>query len=164
MLLRIGRRRAVGEGETAEEFAQLQFRRKDGTLDLRPSLYEIEDTAAQIVRAYAEHAASLLQSPPKGGAHFDVSGLADLLLSTSPGETRFRFTREQHRELVFETESLAMAFVEALHAQLSTRMCTTALAEIAAHIRGRITDGDAEWLTFARDPTTPKDWKKITGV
>jgi hypothetical protein len=43
-------------------------------------------------------------------------------------------------------------------------MRTTALDEIAAHIRGRITDGYAEWLTFARDPTIPKDWKKITGV
>lgn len=163
-LVRLGRRRAVGEGESAEEFLQIEFRARDGGLDLNPSVYATDGSSEKLIQIHAEHAASFLQSPPRGGQHFMVEAIADHRVNATTGRTRFLYTRYHHKELVFDDPNQLREFAAALHDALSSRARSTTLAELARHVRAELDAASDEWRLFVEDATTSPAWKKLAGA
>ena len=163
-LVRLGRRRAVGEGESAEEFLQLEFRARDGGLDLYPSVYATDGSSEKLAQIHAEHAASFLQSPPRGGQHFMVEEIADHRVNATTGQTRFLYTRYHHKELVFDDPNQLREFAAALHAALSSRARATTLTDIVRHIRTELGAASDEWRLFVDDAATSPAWKKLVGA
>src|SRR5258708_16989745 len=107
MLLRVGKRASSWESADAAFVCDLEFRRKDGSTELEVSVYALAERA-QVVRACAEHAASI-PLDPKAVVSADLENLTPEP-AVAPGPGRFAFTRAAHRNIVFASrEALAGA-------------------------------------------------------
>ena len=143
-LVRIGKRRLAWEESEPAEIARIEFRDRDGNLDLRPSVYEVDAVDAgvphrgQIVRVHDEHAVSVI-SPPRGGDDLIVDGAFEV--EEEYGETLFSFANERHRELRFPDEPALIAFVGVLMGSRSERRVQLGRDELFAYIAARL-DGD----------------------
>jgi hypothetical protein len=147
VLVRFSRRLASWEpGRTPEEIQQSEFRQKDGAVDLRPSVYEIE--AAGMVRAFAEHATAF--NPPSSNAGIDLDGLGKQTEAT-PGRTEFTFTTAAHREILLKSRDELFELIKTVAATLDSRLHAVSRDDIIAYARARLGAKDQEWQrTIAR--------------
>lgn len=160
LLLRVSRRKTAWEPETgAEETYRVEFTDRDGTPDLSPSVYEIEDQQEDIVRAYAEHYAGLGLDPPRGATNVDFGGEHDV--AQTPGDSDFEFTRDAHREVRFKTEEALKKFVELVCSEIETRKRPTTKAEVKNYVKSRLDEDDAAWCSHCEN--FPKWGKKASG-
>ncbi len=121
-IFRMGKRRTSWEQSRAE-FAQIEFQKKSGGFDLRPSVYVVEvvsDDAkhASAVQLRAEHGVSFLSPPSKAGTiEVDVHQLFLRPLKQSPATTQFSFANNGHAEIEFEHDQQLLDFAATVHAQ-----------------------------------------------
>lgn len=154
ILLRVTKRKAAWEPSASpEETLRTEFRTPTGEIDLRPSVYEIRAEHPQVVRAHAEHAASAGLDPPRGGTNVNLSQEIQTVIRTL-GDTKFEFTREAHRELVFQDEQELLSFVREVLAAVEHRGYSTSKQDLLAYVKERLEVSDAEWETFCG--TSPK--------
>jgi len=150
-LVRIGKRRAVWDEPDPDEIAKTEFRNKDGSLDLRPSVYEVDGSGTmpamgQVVRVHAEHTVSLI-SPPRGdGDDVVVDGCGNPTVHASAGDTQFDFANARHRELYFETDEDLVEFVRQVLATLPARRVQVSRGQLFAYIASRVDMNDPEWV------------------
>jgi hypothetical protein len=153
VLIRFSKRLAVWEpGHTPEEIQHSEFRKKDGAVDLRPSVYEIQNS--EVVRAFAEHATVI--SPPSSSAGIDLGGLGSEVKST-PGSTGFAFTTSAHRELSLRNKEDLFNLIGNALAGLSSRLHHVTRAQIMTYAKARLAAIDPEWQQ-AVTRTRPGTW------
>lgn len=155
VLVRFARRMANWE-ETlpVDELQRREFKAKHGGPDLRPSVYEVDREQPTLVRTYAEHAHAI--DPPATALGIDASGLGRPVQAT-PGNPRFAFIREHHRELVLRDEADLHALIEQIAGELPARRQQVTKKEVLDYARERLRDGDPEW-TSAADAPDAKQW------
>lgn len=71
MIIRFAKRKAAWEETSAEVIRDIEFRRKDGEYDLRPSVYCID--GRESVRCFAEHAAAAPIEMPASALGLDFT-------------------------------------------------------------------------------------------
>jgi hypothetical protein len=141
VLIRFSKRLAIWEpGRTPDEIQQSEFRKKDGTVDLRPSVYEIQ--LRDIVQAFAEHAS--VYTPPASTAGIDVAGLGYRAESTA-GHPGFAFIRAAHRELPLRNADDLFDLIRKIVASLTSRKHPVTRAEIVTYAAARLAAKDEEW-------------------
>jgi len=142
VLVRFSKRLAIWEpGRTPEEIQQSEFRQKDGAVDLRPSVYEVEPN--EVVHAFAEHATVF--SPPSSNAGIDLAGLGREVKST-PGRTGFAFTTSAHREFLLKDKEDLLDLISETLANLDSRQRRVTRVEIVSYAKVRLAAMDPEWL------------------
>jgi hypothetical protein len=141
VLVRFSRRLASWEpGRTVEEIQRSEFRQKDGTVDFRPSVYEIE--VGEMVRAFAEHATAF--NPPSSNAGISFDGLGGQPQAT-PGKTGFAFTTAAHREISLKSRAELLELIKLVVATLESRVHRVSRADIVTYARARLAANDREW-------------------
>jgi len=154
ILLRIAKRRTAWESETdLQTRIGSEFRTRDGAIDLRPSVYEVQPDPSSIIRAYAEHSANAGLDPPRGGYNLDLSGRR---AAVAPNDSGFRFTREAHRELSFNSEDDLREFV--IDVCKNREKYPVKKAEMMSYVATRIGQQDDEWLSFCKASPKKEGW------
>lgn len=157
IVIRFVRRLASWEDERPlEELQRLEFRNRDGTPDLKPSVYLVSDEEQVLTQIYAEHCAT----PPIGldtrASCIDTQGCAARLLDTD-GSPRFAFARDAHREYDIDDLASLIGFVGRLRERVKERQVRLVTKErTVAYARGRVTAGDPEWVAVAQ--LGERDW------
>jgi len=146
LILRIVSRWTAWERENPEEIVDHNFRAPQGGTDLRPSLYETADDAAEIVRVMAEHSTGSNSVRVMRGV--DLSGICPRDPIESPGGLRFAFTRDRHRELVLEDRGELIEIVRRLLPELATRARVAEKSAMKAYVHEKVEARDSEWLEF----------------
>lgn len=156
MLLRVFRRRAR-DYDSDEEFCETEFHNSDGTPDLKPSAYEVDEDLR--VRATTEHVASFWGSP----ATVRAADIADLVGEASPerGTTEFQFTREVHREVRLPNRAALVSFAAALRADAHRYdLPDVPKADLRRYIRARLAEEDKEWVAWLGQAPGSR-WRKL---
>ncbi len=133
-----------------------EFREKDGTTDLKVSVYQLGGPA-DVVQACAEHAASI-PLDPKATANVDFEGLTSPPVN-APGPGRFAFTRTAHRNIVFESREALVTAVASLLADLGDRLHRVNRDQLRDYVRARRDAADPEWTAFLA--ACPAKWQKL---
>ena len=154
VIVRFAKRKAAWEGADATQIREVEFRDKNGEYDLRPSVYDIDQV--DLVRAFAEHAAAAPIDPPGSALSIDFLGV-ESPLSQQPGNDKFAFTRDRHRELTLSTRAELDAAIEFVCSNLSERTRDTSKASVYAYVSERLEANDSEWVDLA-DSIAAKDW------
>ena len=159
-LIRLSKSKAAWEEAIANapdattQLMKAEFRKFDGTWDLRISVYESDGT--DVVRLVSEHVASFLQpfkkAKPIVDAH-DAGGSVE----TTPGSTNFVLSNERHRELVLTNESALRELAQTLVKQFTQRAVNVEADEVLAYIAG----ADDEWAEAARINAKVAAWMKV---
>ena len=159
MLLRVGCRKTIFENIGAEDVVTIEFTKKNGDPDLRPSVYEID--SGQIVQTHAEHQAGCKLSPTPL-AHMDLQHHT-LELDDTDGNEAFQFTKLVHRELVFQNRDQLVEFVKAIVSEGASRRLDTNKDELATLVYGQKLAEDEEWVAFFEqcDERLKKEWLKL---
>jgi hypothetical protein len=147
VLIRFARRKSNWEDDSlsVEELQQREFKAKNGGPDLTPSVYEIAEVHADLVRVYAEHAYQL--DPPKTALALDVKGAEPGQIRQTAGATPFRFTRDHHREVVLPDRAALIDFIKAA---MQAPRHDVGKQEVYAYVRERLRQGDSEWTPAAK--------------
>lgn len=154
LFLRVVKRRVSLEMTDPLEVCAVEFRTRDGRLDLRISAYEIEDLQTSIVRAYAEHSANVPLNPPCGGLALHLGGLG---AAVSTQASKFSFTRDAHREVCFSNEADLVRAIATVLAERTGRCRQASRAEVRGYVKDRLQAEDPEWSDFC---STNSAWKK----
>jgi hypothetical protein len=149
ILLRIHRRSTSWEPENVQHVFDVEFCTNHEP-ELHLSVYEIEDQRTVIVRTCAEHHASRLDPPVRPRNHLDVSGLSTGDPIATPGDSRFAFTREAHREIRFADRAALWRFVEQLLLDVPDRVRSVTTADARAYIKSCVEAQDPEWLALCQ--------------
>lgn len=156
LLVRFAKRKAAWEEANAAQIREVEFRDKDGEYDLRPSVYEIDEE--DLVRAFAEHAAAAPIDPPGSALSIDFLGVL-CRIEPHPGNDRFAFTRDKHRELALSTPAELDAAIEFVCAELCSRKRETSKSSVYQYVSARLEANDGEWRDLA-ESVAAKDWLK----
>lgn len=155
MLLRVAKRRAVWDEGDPAEVVRVEFQTSKGDVDLRPSVYDVADKE-EALRCSCEHCATFL-SPPTKVRGYDFRGAGTP--HPDPGATHFTFTRERHREVVFDDEAALVRHVARVVAERADRELTFSTAELRAYVREHA--NDPEWqAAFSALPHGPR-WRRL---
>ncbi len=155
VLVRFAKRRAAWEPSTPlDEFQEIEFRRRDGGPDLTPSVYQLDGTHDEAVRAYAEHAAAGPIDPPKVALGVQLAARARSVIKTK-GSPQFAFVRDRHREVRLRDVTELKALARELREQPSERRHTVTKTEVISYAAARAQVGDEEWARVAA-AGTPK--------
>lgn len=122
----------------------MSSRRRNGGPDLTPSVYEIAEVPADLARAYAEHAYPI--DPPKTALALDVKGAEPGQIRQTAGAAPFRFTRDQHREVVLPDRAALIDFIKVA---MRAPRHDVGKQEVYAYVRERLRQGDSEWVAAA---------------
>lgn len=119
LILRVVSRWSVWERGAPNEIVDYHFRAREGGTDLRPSVYETDDDAAEILRVMAEHSSGSNSLTTMRGIDLAGACLRDPI--ATPGDLRFTFTRGRHRELVLESRQELVEIVRRVLPELEAR-------------------------------------------
>jgi hypothetical protein len=159
VLFRVARRRSSWtEARPAEEVAEYELRAPNGGLDLRPSVYDLDDTEDHHVRAWAEHVSRI--EPERRGLLIVATPPPGPVVHT-PGTGPFAFTRARHRELQLSTESAAISWVRTLQAKSSSHQRKVSLEQARSYAATQLREGDPEWGAAATHPGAKKWVRKL---
>ncbi|MBN2797736.1 MAG: hypothetical protein JXX28_01195 [Deltaproteobacteria bacterium] len=156
MLARVLKRRTSLEQQDAEVFLETEFRTREGRFDLALSVYQID--RGEELQAACEHVLSFI-SPKRGVALLNAQGVAGPSLRISPGSTLFRFTRTQHRELVFEDEDAPRTFTQTLVPMLQQRGTRFSGGDLLKYAHARLDARDTEREEAMAEAPRRKDWR-----
>jgi hypothetical protein len=153
-LVRFARRLANWEDPnlSVDLLQEREFKARDGGPDLRPSVYEIDVLEPRVVQTYAEHAHKI--DPPQSALALDVAVVVPGELAVTRGDTPFRFTQEQHREILLRDRAELLAFIKAT---TTVPQRTVAKREVHDYVRTRLDAADPEWKAVASEPNA-KSW------
>jgi hypothetical protein len=119
LVLRFAKRRASREEPTAAGVREIEFtNRKTGVVDLRPSVYAVDE--GEVLRAYAEHAAAAPIDPEAAPLGIDL-GVMKLLIEASDGSVKFQLTRTRHAEIIVEDVAALDALIDIARRDLPAR-------------------------------------------
>ncbi len=149
--LRVGKYKSSWDADVSDsEVARLEFAARAGGLDLRPSVYSVEQ--AEVVRALTEHLVQLRPPVAQGRDELLLNGLAPYVLSRREGS--FAFTNERHAELHLADEADVLRLVGLVRADRERRRRRERSA-IVRYVCDRLACGDPEWQAFMRSRA---DW------
>lgn len=141
---------------------EVEFRDRDGSWDLRPSVYEVranDETELNRImqRLYTEHAASFLRDPPKSIPPLNMD--TDRSVVSTLGRTFFRLANRCHREIVLQSESDLRNLVRSLQQQLAVRrLNVVTVQEMLDYANARLEEADDEWVSFVRNSEKGSKW------
>ena len=159
LLVRFGKRHTSWETPDVVEIRKIEFRKRNGDPDLRPSAYDVD--ASELARTYAEHAAAARIDPLRVTSGIDFAGTGVVAVGT-PGNEWFNFTRERHRELPVPNIGALEHMIElALQDHIPGRY-QIAKAEVRAYAQSRLNQNDAEWLHCANSAHARSWLKKLS--
>lgn len=156
VVVRFARRKAAWETSDPVQIREVEFKDRDGRYDLRPSVYEVETD--HVVRAFAEHAAAAPIDPPGSALGVDLRGVR-FKLEAEPGNDKFTFTREQHREIALSSLAELDEVIELACRELKTRRTDITKESVYKYVGERLDAQDKEWLDLLESPNA-KDWLK----
>lgn len=144
-------RRKVSIELSLDDFVRLELWR-NGAPDLDLSTYAVEAPTNDVLRVVAEHVCSFTSPPPKEptGA-IDLAGAGSPYVKPTVGGTKFRFTRDAHRELCFIDAAELESAAKIVHAQLTKRTHVRSRDEVRQYVKARLLKRDAEWQGIARE-------------
>lgn len=159
ILIRLAKSRAAWE-QDAETIAKSEFRKNDGSVDLLPSVYEIDSTSQvpnprQLVQVCVEHVTSLL-SPNNHGAPCIGIPLDSLTVTKSLGATSFSFSNSAHREVVMSDRAALLEFISQLKTALSNADESINLPTIYRYVEQM--SATKEWKTAAVSNPKVQKW------
>lgn len=153
MLIRFAKRLSAWEGDPdVPTLKQTEFKHRNGGVDLRPSVYKLDDGSPEHVQAYAEHAHKI--DPPGTALGLEIVAHDRSRVVETPGDTPFSFTRNNHREVQLDDEGELDELVQA--AKLAARH-RIAKRDVCEYVRGRLSAEDVEWVAHAQSGTA-KPW------
>ncbi len=156
-LFRIAKRLSSLGETNPDEVCKVEFRDRDGHLDLGLSLYELNGRD-EVIRGCVEHAAGIPLMPPRKCGAFDLTALVHSVRAC-PTEVRFRFefASQRHRELVGAQESDLRAFADAIVRQpgMKTEVSREEIKEFLI-LHGQ----SQEWIQFF---SAVPHWAKLAG-
>lgn len=158
VLLRVARRRSAWE-RSASEIIETEFQ-DGGEIDLRPSVYKVEDSPAAITRVVAEHSAGAGLDPPRGALCFDTAGATPAPAVPTPGEVPFAFARDAHHEIRLSDPAQLRTLVEALLRETDRRREVTK-ASLHEYVAASFAAADPEWTAFAASSEKAAGWAKL---
>jgi len=157
LVLRFAKRRASWEEPTAAGVREIEFtNRKTGVVDLRPSVYAVDE--GEVLRAYAEHAAAAPIDPEAAPLGIDLGGMK-LRVEASDGSIKFQLTRTRHAEIVVEDVAALDALIDIARTELPARSRNLKKADVRKFVQEKLAAGNEEWSRLAEEPTC-KDWVK----
>lgn len=156
VVLRFARRKAAWETADAAQIRDIEFKNKNGDYDLRPSVYEVNQN--EVVRAFAEHAAAAPIDPPGAALGIDLSQ-SGFSLKSEPGNPKFCFTKEKHRELVLSTVADLDEVIAWVCKDINRRRTEITKMSVYQYISERLDALDKEWCDLLKSPDA-KDWLK----
>ncbi len=164
VLLRVNKRRTAWESSDPDEIVQLEFTDRHFNIDLSPSVYELlvrdgESPAPIVLRAHAEHAASFLADPPKGGTDIDLNGLG-ARIEVTRGDSLFEFTADAHRQLRFDSADELREFIVRFLGEFAGRTFPVSRDEILRFAARRLAEGDLEWSGVLAPGARAERWRK----
>lgn len=146
LLLRIGKYKSLWEASNPiTDIVEAEFTNENGAPDLALSVYKIE--AADVVRAFVEHAANRKLRPPKGRTNVDLAG-SPAELRPDPIAGHFSLIRESHCELLFSDAAQLTEFVTRVRAEISQRAHSVSSADVKSFVRGRLAAQEPEWVSY----------------
>lgn len=160
LLLRLLRRRSSLEERDVATVLDMEFRRPDGSFDLRPSVYEVSpgEVGSVATRLVSEHAASFLSNPPRLVPTANMAR-AEWPTIATPGLSKFEFSRQRHREIVCQDDADLKRLVSGLWADEPGRGCPRIRGrQIVDYANGRLGMGDPEWAALS--PHLSEHWRK----
>ncbi len=158
IIFRIAKRKAAWESSPSE-IIDTEFQ-DGGEVDLRPSVYEVEDAGPAITRIVAEHSAGAGLDPPRGALCFDTCGATSAPIAATPGEVPFAFARDAHREIQLRDRAALRGMIEALLRETERRR-EVAKADIHHYVATRFAAADREWKSFAENNAKAAGWSKL---
>lgn len=143
-LFRFVRRAAAWEEDrTVDQIIEIEFRTRDGNVDLRPSVYAVEQDA-ELIQACAEH--TTICDPKRPTLALNCT--TDRPVEMTPGSLSFEFTRERHREILLKDRADLAGLVKTLKGE-RTRHVRVTEAEVTSYVTARIEREDPEWIAAA---------------
>jgi hypothetical protein len=164
-LLRILKRLHSLFEETTARVREVEFRNKDGSLDLSPSVYKIDmaessKAGEMIVRLVSEHYACWRSPPPPAPVRaVDIAGLSVAPLVPQNPNTVFAFLNASHRELRVGTNEGLTTLVEAMSGLNGARLMSISDSNVMEYIYTRHRDQDPEWTLFFTTSSRGRKWK-----
>lgn len=154
-LIRFARRLTSWEKPSLplDELQRIEFTARDGGPDLRVSVSEVDDFATRVVQTYAEHAAHRFD-PPRSALAIDVASAVASPPLPVPAETPFAFTRDGHREVLFDEVADLFAFIERVR---SAPQRVVRKSDVQSYVRTQLKGADPEW-TAAASASGAKGW------
>lgn len=148
-LVRFARRLANWEDPalSVDELQEREFKARDGGPDLRPSVYDLEQVESLLVQTYAEHAHRF--DPPRSALAIDVAEAVSGSLEATRGDTPFRHTQRQHREVVLGDREELLSFIRKARAAPRHDVSRN---DVRAYVRQKLAGGDDEWRSLADAP------------
>lgn len=154
MLFRVAQRKSVWEEKDPAEVVKVEFRDRHGVVDLRPSVYEAQDTE-QALQCCAEHAGSFLSPTTVLAVEFSGGGA----VVTNAGTTFFAFSNEQHREVVFHDEVALTRHVATVLADVEDRRHRFTREEVKTHVAAN--KESAEWQRAFDEAPHGERWRRL---
>lgn len=131
-----------------EQFLRAEFLDEAGNPDLRLSVFVVNERN-DVVRVCAECRAS--SNLGKRGEYFvfNVVGLFEpTMLHKMPGDTRFTFTREAHREIHFENAARLRHFIDDLILSADERKIIVSRVAVKEYFQKQLESNDGEWAAL----------------
>lgn len=155
LVLRFAKRRSSWEEPTAAGVREIEFtNRGTGVVDLRPSVYSLEE--AEVLRAYAEHAAAAPIEPESVPLGIELGGM-NLKVEPSAGNDKFELTRMRHAEVIVADVAALDALIDVVRSELPARSRALKKADVRKYVQEKLAAGDEEWSRLAAESTS-KEW------
>jgi hypothetical protein len=131
-------------------------------IDLKPSVYEV-DGDEEIIQAYAEHAAACDIGPDTTARAGHLNPSHADRVGYDPGNPAFSFTRNRHRELIFQGPETLLKMVTELFDRIA-EAATIPKTKWKSYVQSRVDADDMEWMTLIGSRSSgswaPKKWPK----
>lgn len=164
-VVRFARRKASWELPDAASIRDVEFKTREGEVDLRPSVYDIDDS--DLTKAFAEHAAAAPIDPPGSALGVDLAGL-EMTLDPTAGNDRFAFTRAHHREIKLESVEQLDTLIDLARVEREKRSRPVLKANVYKYVTECLQAGDPERSDLAGSAAA-RHWlrgvlKKVSGA
>lgn len=159
MIVRFAKRRTAWESTSAYEIAEAEFRKKDGSTDLFPSVYDIQ--LNELTRAFAEHAAAAPIEVQSSSIGIELKS-DKLAIRKTSGSAKFQFIHDAHCEILVKDTQHLIAIIEDF---LKERIIhDIKKADVVRYAEQRIQCQDAEWKCVVEESPSKKWIKALVQV
>jgi hypothetical protein len=160
-LVRLLKRKTSLEQDSLSSFLDVEFRNKDGSLDLNLSVYRLEKlTGEPLIRTCAEHTAGNNLNP-QTRACLNVAETSGWSLESSPTQNalfNFSFSSDIHHEIKFDNETTLQSFFSQLMPTLQSRHQNVSVQEMTLYAYQKYMLEDVEWKRICELSDKVQKW------
>ncbi|MDQ3398240.1 MAG: hypothetical protein M3511_10820 [Deinococcota bacterium] len=147
---------------SVDELVETEFKMKDGSYDLRVSVYAIAlSVDKELVQTCAEHTAGNDLNPgPKGT--LDLTDAASTThIKQTPTQNKifdFTYTSSVHHEVEFRDEGMLRSYLDKIFEDIANRSRNVGKRAITTYAYVRYSQNDDEWLEVCQLSADVKQW------